>query len=121
MDDEPAQSQTTIGESATSVALSPGWYPDLVTGAPGTLRYWDGTRWTDQTATTVGKTRVTKARGVSRRLVVVVLVVLIAVGSGGAGVGVWNMRVAANDLERISDLEQEVTRLEEVAAALDEK
>jgi Protein of unknown function (DUF2510) len=38
----PAQPQTPA-------APAPGWYPDP--SIPGTQRYWDGTRWTDQTHT----------------------------------------------------------------------
>lgn len=31
-------------------AVPPGWHPDPQ-GQPGSLRFWDGSRWTDDTAT----------------------------------------------------------------------
>jgi hypothetical protein len=42
------QYQTQAAYQPVAATPAPGWYPDP--SIPGTSRWWDGTRWTDQTS-----------------------------------------------------------------------
>jgi Protein of unknown function (DUF2510) len=68
-----------------------GWYPDPDPGAgPGRLRWWDGTRWTDQTTGAAtgpprrDRTRIVVAAACVVALALVVGVVALTRGNGGS-------------------------------------
>lgn len=76
-------------------ALPAGWYADPEAPSSTSLRYWDGSEWTDETAST--RSRASKKNrqrvGVRRSRVMLTTALLLVAASAAAGIGVWNLAV----------------------------
>lgn len=92
------------------VALPPGWYADPKAPNSTSLRYWDGSVWTDETAATQSKaSKKKRARlGVRRSRVILTTVLLLVVAATAAGIGAWNLYVADRHRELTSGVNDQI-------------
>src|ERR1700761_9254877 len=93
------------GENAPKAG--PGWYPDP--SQPGTVRYWDGDKWTAQRAPALPGSAESspRARPTTRRfwlaavaaVVVVAVIVVVALLAGGDGSNSKNYEMPSGSME----------------------
>lgn len=121
-DDQEAESSN----AAPPQPLPPGWYADPEVRDGTTLRYWDGTEWTGETAN-VGQgpavdahTRGRKPKapkknysGFRRSRVIITLAVLAIIATGSVAIGFSNLAAASRVEDQTQELRQQISTLEE--------
>lgn len=99
--------------TAPPTPLPPGWYADPQ-GHDGTsLRYWDGSDWTDKTAATSAQDVPRRRLGVRRSLLFWIAGIALVLVAAASGWGVWTLAAAQDFEDKTTTIENQTGTLQE--------